>query len=411
MSNTENENLNENTSETTSTSNAIYKVNDSFLSKLGTAILNNIDNKINQITITFNDVPIAINNKNFDINFTTSKFAISSQYNFNPYFKGQIDVSDQEDNLNNYLYNHFALGNYSTNTVDCAISNKGVTLEVGELDWEQDETYLTEILGESKYISDLYVKLTFPDSSSIERTINVFKITRGNCKLVAVKTNNGAYIDTGIVANTKYTLKATGRTYDNSNQAVFIGAYVSNSSRYTMRFLPTSGKLQHMCPTNNEIAFSNIDVNFKPYETFSYVQTQTSLRITQGDINYTKSVTTSSTLVNISTNFLLFNETTNGAYYNAIINSAEIHDQYGNILGIFEPYYIDSEIVFLNTKKVREYNVYDYDNPIWDDEIEDYTYPLTFDALDDILENGVNSDYYILNETVFKTPKGYFSII
>ena len=223
---------------------------------------------------------------------------------------------------------------------------KGLVVTVGEHTWTTPDADHTRTTTAD-------VTVTFPDGSSLTKAgVTFSNYTRPNARAAAaclagtpsgdVRSNMG--IDTGLTLDYGYEFRVTGYTPGTYSSAL-LGALVNTSTRTTFRLLGGSNYAQHMWPSNKELRGTGI--NFRAM--CSYVQNKDGATITQGETVYEYPSAGTQSGTN-DAKIILFNETLGeGQNYNGVLVEAEIRDGAGNVLRHFEPWWIDGELVIIDT--------------------------------------------------------------
>ena len=259
------------------------------------------------------------------------------------------------------------------NAIRAAINTAGFAVAIGtsNIKWQEPQVIVPPIEW-SPTVDDNYdftaevdIRVQFGNAGSISKTITVKRPGEG--KLYAVRSENNAYIDTGIAGDYSYTFRAKGHTRS-TNQCVFIDAFVSTSARTTLRVLGSSNKLQHMWSANREVTSSSVGgMDFKKMFEVEYGANK--LKLTQNGQTYTPSITGHTTSGTVGTNIRLMGSSTSG-FNNCVVAWLEIVDSNGNVLGHWAPYKIrNDEIVMINTNGLTAQEIYDIvqngDNSAW----------------------------------------------
>lgn len=244
-----------------------------------------------------------------------------------------------------------------------ALNLPGFAVAIGTsgIKWKEP-TVIIPTLDWSTTVDDNYdftatgtVKIQFGEAGSISKQITFKKPGEG--KLYAVRGENGAYIDTGILGNYAYTYHTKGHVRS-TNQGVLMDAFVSTSERATVRVLGSSNKLQSMWYANKEItnAMSGIDVR----KMFEMTAGANKMVLEQDGRTYEAAISGQQTSGVVNTNIRLLNSATSGYANNCIECFGEVLDENNQSIGYFVPYRIqESEIVMINTLGLTAQQIYD----------------------------------------------------
>lgn len=237
---------------------------------------------------------------------------------------------------------------FRVNIGSSGISWKKPTVVIPDINWSStvDDNY--------NLTANVNVGVAFADGSAAQKTVLIRKPGPG--KLIAVRTEDGAYVDTGLTMDYSYRFKAKGYT-QGGNVSVLIGAYSTNSLRTTLRMLGGSQKWQSMWPSNRELTGTTAAMNLsRPLE---YDQNGERLIVSQEGKTYTFSYSNTTTgTANIP--ILLMNETPTGVYANGVFYSGEIYDSNDVLLRRFLPFKLtNNDIVMVDTANLTAQQIYD----------------------------------------------------
>ena len=247
------------------------------------------------------------------------------------------------------IYDGLNLDGFPINIGTSGISWKKPTVVIPDINWSStvDDNY--------NLTANVNIGVAFADGSAAQKTVLLRKPGPG--KLIAVRTEDGAYIDTGLTLNYGYSFKAKGYT-QGGNVSVLMGAYSTNSLRTTLRILGGSQKYQSMWPANRELTGATAAMNLsKPFE---YDQNGSRLIVMQDGKTYTftYSNTTSGT-ANVP--ILLMTEAAGSTTYNnGVLYSAEIYDENDVLIRQFMPFKLsNNDIVMVDIRGLTAQHIFD----------------------------------------------------
>ena len=230
--------------------NNLCKIDEATLNKLATAITSKINREIDKLNITINGDTVNVDeNRNFNITITADNpIKMADQYYLSDYFPNELQINAEAFNNHDLLIN--TLKTYCIryfNDNNATIMKKPPELILGDLNWTLSSGGI--------YNCTTNITFKFLDNSTLvkENFLLTYMDYMSNMELNAVYIDgdSSSYIDTGIPANVNHVIEVTGKLLSTNNTTtIFVGAYVDNSNRYTLRFLPVSKSHQHMVPVN-----------------------------------------------------------------------------------------------------------------------------------------------------------------
>lgn len=250
----------------------------------------------------------------------------------------------------------------ATQTIVDALNLDAFQVNIGAsgISWKKPSVVIPDIMWSST-VDDHYnlsaavpISIAFADGSAVQKIVTMRKPGPG--KLIAVRTEDGAYVNTGLTMNYGYKFKAKGYT-QGGNVSVLIGAYNSNSERTTLRMLGGSQKWQSMWPSNRELTGASAGMNLS--KVLEYDQNGERLIVMQDGKTYT--FTYSNTLTGTGTApIYLMNEMPTGVYANGVFYYGEIYDETDTLLKKFLPFKLsNNDIVMVDIKDLTAQQIYD----------------------------------------------------
>lgn len=200
-------------------------------------------------------------------------------------------------------------------------------LNISPYTWEINETNSTEE-------TSVDIQATFADGSVSDKITVSFSRPYNAIVYLPLADNQGVILNGAKAIDTKQYLEISNEFFvkgclkSESNQAVLLGAYTSNSERTVLKILGQSKKFQSQWTDNKEILSSNLE-GWDLTKPFEYHQTYNKADISQN--GKTVTVNNSSSLdvdfYNVDTKIYLFNQTADGIYNNGVFFSATISNE------------------------------------------------------------------------------------